>query len=290
MIAAPIVKGFIVKALSYRRDGRATYGLLIDGVVYEAAAALRERHADLRALLDAGVLADLPGNLEAEGTAEALVQYLPVIPVPDKTICVGVNYRPHAEEMGRGIPEHPLLFVRFAGSQVGHRESLAQPAVSVRYDYEGELAVIIGRRAWRVARSDAIDAIAGFACFMDGTVRDWQQHSSQFTAGKNFRASGALGPWLVTRDEVPDPASLRLTTRVNGELMQDGRLADLIFDIPHLIEYCSSFSELLPGDVLVTGTPGGVGAARKPPRWLVAGDTVEIDLGPVGVLCNTVVA
>ncbi len=277
-----------MKALSYRHDGRSTYGLLIDGVVYEAAAAFRERHVNLRALLESGALADLPGNLDAEGTAEARVQYLPVIPAPDKTICVGVNYRPHAEEMGRTLPEHPLLFVRFAGSQVGHRESLVKPATSVQYDYEGELAVIIGRPAWRVARSDALAVIAGFACFMDGSVRDWQQHSSQFTAGKNFRRSGALGPWLVTLDELPDPASLRLMTRVNGELMQDGRLGDLIFDIPQLIAYCSSFTELLPGDVLVTGTPGGVGAARNPPRWLDAGDTVEIDVGPVGVLCNTV--
>ncbi len=277
-----------MKALSYRHEGRATYGLLVDGVVYEAAAPLRKRHADLRALLEADALRDLPESLEAEGTAESRVRYLPVIPVPDKTICVGVNYRPHAAEMGRGLPEHPLLFVRFPGSQVGHRQTLAQPAVSLRYDYEGELAVIIGRPAWQVDRRDAFEVIAGFACFMDGSVRDWQQHSSQFTAGKNFRQSGALGPWLVTRDEVPDPATLRLTTRVNGELMQDGRVADLIFDIPALIEYCSSFCELLPGDVLVTGTPGGVGAARIPPRWLAAGDTVEIDLGPVGILCNTV--
>jgi 2-keto-4-pentenoate hydratase/2-oxohepta-3-ene-1,7-dioic acid hydratase in catechol pathway len=278
-----------VKALSYRIAGRASYGLLVDGVAYEATRAFRERHEDLRAVLRAGALALLPENLEARGVAEADVEYLPLIPRPDKVICVGVNYRPHAAEMGRPLPEHPLLFVRFADSQVGHRQALIHPALSTRYDYEGELAVIIGKPARRLQRAEAFGVIAGYACFMDGSVRDWQQHSSQFTAGKNFRHSGALGPWLVTRDEIPDPASLTLCTRVNGELMQEGRLADLIFDIPTLIAYCSSFAELLPGDVLATGTPGGVGAARQPPRWLNPGDRVEIDLGRVGALCNTVV-
>jgi 2-keto-4-pentenoate hydratase/2-oxohepta-3-ene-1,7-dioic acid hydratase in catechol pathway len=278
----------IVKALSYRIDDRATYGLLADGLVYEATRPFRLRHDDLRAVLRAGALALLPENLEPRGIAEAEVEYLPLIPRPDKVICVGVNYRPHAEEMGRPLPEHPLLFVRFAGSQVGHRQALVHPGLSAHYDYEGELAVIIGKPARHVQRAQAFDVVAGYSCFMDGSVRDWQQHSSQFTAGKNFWRSGALGPWLVTHDEIPDPASLTLCTRINGELMQEGRLADLIFDIPTLIAYCSSFAELSPGDVLVTGTPGGVGAAKRPPCWLAPGDRVEIDLGAVGVLCNTV--
>jgi 2-keto-4-pentenoate hydratase/2-oxohepta-3-ene-1,7-dioic acid hydratase in catechol pathway len=278
-----------VKALSYRIAGRASYGLLVDGVVHEATGVFRERHEDLRAVLRADALRLLPQNLEARGIAEADVEYLPLIPRPDKVICVGVNYRPHAEEMGRPLPEHPLLFVRFADSQVGHRQALIHPGLSGHFDYEGELAVIIGKPARHVQYAQAFDVIAGYACFMDGSVRDWQQHSSQFTAGKNFWRSGALGPWLVTRDEIPDPATLTLCTRVNGELLQEGRLKDLIFDIPTLVAYCSSFAELLPGDVLVTGTPGGVGAARQPPRWLAPGDRIEIDLGKVGALCNTVV-
>ena len=171
------------------------------------------------------------------------MRYLPVIPDPDKTLCVGVNYRPHAEEMGRPLPGRPLLFVRFPSAQVGHREPLVRPALSLEYDYEGELAIVIGRPAWRIEPSAAFDVIAGYTCFMDGSVRDWQRHSTQFTAGKNFRASGAAGPYLVTRDEIVDPAGLALATRVNGETLQEGRLADLVFDIPTLVAYCATFTE-----------------------------------------------
>jgi 2-keto-4-pentenoate hydratase/2-oxohepta-3-ene-1,7-dioic acid hydratase in catechol pathway len=277
-----------VKALSYSDRGRATFGLLLGDRVYEARAAFRRRYADLRGVLAAGALELLPDNVLSTGVAEADVCYLPVIPVPDKTICVGINYRPHAEEMGRPLPERPLLFVRFPASQVGHRELLARPALSAEYDYEGELAVVIGKPAWRVDRDAAYDVIAGYTCFMDGSVRDWQRHSTQFTAGKNFRASGACGPWLVTRDEVGDPAGLVIETRVNGEPLQHGRVADLVFDIPSLVAYCASFTELLPGDLIATGTLSGVGAGRTPPRWLTHGDVVEVDLGPVGCLRNKV--
>jgi len=273
-----------VKALSFRVEGRDTYGLFRDGRVYEAAGDFRARFPDLRAVLAADALDALAASVAAEGIDEPSVTYLPLIPNPDKTLCVGVNYRPHAEEMGRTPPEHPLLFVRFPGSQVGHRQSLVRPAPSAAYDYEGELAVVIGRRAWRVSRGRALDVVAGYTAFMDGTVRDWQRHTTQYTAGKNFRHSGAVGPWLCTPDEVGDPAQFVLETRVNGDVRQHGRLADLIFDIPALIEYVTTFTELLPGDVLATGTPGGVGAGRLPPVWLLPGDTVEVDLGPVGCL------
>jgi 2-keto-4-pentenoate hydratase/2-oxohepta-3-ene-1,7-dioic acid hydratase in catechol pathway len=191
--------------------------------------------------------------------------------------------------MGREIPDYPVVFVRFPGSQTGHEQAIVRPRVSEKYDYEGELAIIIGKRARHVGRSEALDCIAGYSCFMDGSVRDWQSHTPQFTAGKNFARSGSMGPWLVTRDEVPDPTELTLTTRLNGEVMQNGRLADLLFDIPTLIEYCSTFTELLPGDVIATGTPGGVGAARTPPVWLKQGDTVEVDISGIGLLVNPVV-
>jgi 2-keto-4-pentenoate hydratase/2-oxohepta-3-ene-1,7-dioic acid hydratase in catechol pathway len=160
--------------------------------------------------------------------------------------------------------------------------------VSEKFDFEGELAIVIGRPARHVKRSEAADFIAGYCCFMDGSVRDWQRHTMQFTAGKNFAKSGSIGPWLVTSNEVPDPESLVLTTRVNGQVMQQGKVADLVFDIPALIEYCSTFTELLPGDVIATGTPGGVGAARTPPVWLKEGDSVEVEIPGIGLLVNTV--
>jgi 2-keto-4-pentenoate hydratase/2-oxohepta-3-ene-1,7-dioic acid hydratase in catechol pathway len=287
-VVAAHCTGSAVKALSYLAGGRATFGLLADGIVHEVEADFRRRHPDLRAVLHAGVLDSLADHVEPQGIPESAVRYLPVIPAPDKTICVGVNYRPHAAEMGRELPDRPLLFARFSGAQVGHREPLVRPALSEQYDFEGELAVVIGRAAWRVDRREAADVIAGYTCFMDGSVRDWQRHTTQYTAGKNFRASGAAGPGLVTRDEIPDASSLLLTTRVNGEVMQRASLSELIFDIPALVAYCSAFTELLPGDLIVTGTPSGVGAGRRPPRWRQAVDRVEVDLGPVGCLCNTV--
>jgi 2-keto-4-pentenoate hydratase/2-oxohepta-3-ene-1,7-dioic acid hydratase in catechol pathway len=204
-----------------------------------------------------------------------------------KILCVGVNYRPHIEEMGREVPEYPVVFTRFPGSLVADGEALIRPAVSEQFDFEGELAVVIGRRARHVSRADAFDYIGGYCCFMDGSVRDWQRHTGQFTAGKNFERSGAIGA-VVAASEVPDPTQLELTTTVNGEVMQEGRVADLVFDIPALIEYCSTFAELLPGDVIATGTPGGVGAARNPPVWLRDGDSVEVAIAGIGVLSNPV--
>lgn len=204
-----------------------------------------------------------------------------------KILCVGVNYRPHIEEMGREIPEYPVVFVRFPDSLVNDGEALIRPRVSEQFDFEGELGIVIGKRARYVPKADAWDFIAGYCCFMDGSVRDWQRHTSQFTAGKNFERSGAIGP-MVPALEIGEPGALRLTTRVNGTIMQQGRIADLVFDIPTLIEYCSTFTELQPGDVIATGTPGGVGAARKPPAWLRDGDLVEVEIPGLGVLSNPV--
>jgi 2-keto-4-pentenoate hydratase/2-oxohepta-3-ene-1,7-dioic acid hydratase in catechol pathway len=204
-----------------------------------------------------------------------------------KILCVGVNYRPHIEEMGREVPEYPVVFVRFPGSLVGDGEALLRPRVSEQFDYEGELAVVIGKPARYVSRADAFDYVGGYCCFMDGSVRDWQRHTGQFTAGKNFERSGAVGP-VVPAAQIDDPTQLQLTTRVNGVVMQEGRIADLVFDIPTLVEYCSTFTELLPGDIIATGTPGGVGAARKPPVWLRVGDLVEVEIAGLGVLSNPV--
>jgi 2-keto-4-pentenoate hydratase/2-oxohepta-3-ene-1,7-dioic acid hydratase in catechol pathway len=277
-----------MKVASFNTAGRASYGIVHDGAVFEATPAWRERYPDLRSVLAAGELPALATNCQADAVAPGELVFLPLVPNPDKILCVGVNYRPHVEEMGREVPSRPVVFVRFAGSMVGHEQPLIRPRASEQYDFEGELAVVIGRRARHVSRNDAAEYIAGYTCLMDGSVRDWQRHTAQFTPGKNFQQSGALGPVLTTRDEVPDPAQLRLETRVNGELMQEGCVGDLIFDIPSLIEYCSTFAELLPGDVIATGTPGGVGAARKPPVWLRDGDRVEVDIDGIGCLANPV--
>jgi 2-keto-4-pentenoate hydratase/2-oxohepta-3-ene-1,7-dioic acid hydratase in catechol pathway len=204
-----------------------------------------------------------------------------------RILCVGVNYRPHIREMGREVPDHPVVFTRFPASLVGEDEPVIRPAVSEQFDFEGELALVIGKPAYRVPRSAALDYVAAYCCFMDGSVRDWQRHTSQFTPGKNFDRSGAIGR-PVPASEVRDPASLTLTTRVNGTVMQSGTVADLVFDIPHLVAYCSTFTELRPGDVIATGTPGGVGAARTPPVWLRDGDIVEVEIPGVGVLRNPV--
>jgi 2-keto-4-pentenoate hydratase/2-oxohepta-3-ene-1,7-dioic acid hydratase in catechol pathway len=204
-----------------------------------------------------------------------------------KILCVGVNYRPHIEEMGREVPDYPVVFTRFPSSLVGDGEDLVRPRVSEKYDFEGELAVVIGRPARHVRRERAFDYVAGYCCFMDGSVRDWQRHTMQFTPGKNFERSGAIGPMVAAAD-IPDPRALDLTTRVNGEVMQRGRIEDLVFDIPTLIAYCTTFTELRPGDVIATGTPGGVGAARTPPVWLKRGDVVEVEISRLGVLRNPV--
>ena len=218
------------------------------------------------------------------------IQFLPCVPDPGKVLCIGINYKKHVLDMGRESPEYPWVFTRFADSFVGHGANMVRPAaVSENYDFEGELAVIIGRAAHRVSATEAFDYVAGYSCFNDGSIRDYQRHSGQFTPGKNFLNSGSLGPWLVTRDEIKDIESLDLETRLNGKVMQSASTGDLIFSIPRLIEYCSTFTRLEPGDIIATGTPGGVGTARTPPVWMKPGDTIEISISGIGVLCNTIV-
>lgn len=282
-----------MRVASVEIEGRASYGLLRDGGFVEATPGLRERYPDLKSLLAGEGLPALADGLANEPEPADGLRYLPVVPMPNKILCVGVNYRPHVEEMGRDIPTHPVVFVRFADSLVGHESPIRRPRISEQYDFEGELAVVIGKPARYVKRDAALNHVAGFCPFLDGSVRDWQRHTMQFTPGKNFPSSGAAGPALVTPDEIPGGLAglpdVELTTTLSGEVMQSGRISDLIFDIPQLIEYCSSFTALEPGDIIATGTPGGVGAARKPPRWLVPGDVVDVDLGPIGRLRNAVV-
>ncbi len=278
-----------MRLASWRRDGREAYGVVGPAGPQPASAAFAARYPSLAAVLAAGALAELSADSAAQpalGAGE--FSWLPPVPRPGKILCVGMNYVAHIREMGRERPRYPALFARFPNSFVGHGQPVIRPRLSPCFDFEGELAVIIGRRARHVDRAQALACVAGYTCLMEGTIRDYQDHSSQFTAGKNFQSSGAMGPWLVSSDELPDPTVMRLETRVNGELMQRGEISDLCADIPAIIEYLSGICELEPGDVIATGTPSGVGAARKPPRWLAPGDLVEVAISGIGVLANPV--
>jgi 2-keto-4-pentenoate hydratase/2-oxohepta-3-ene-1,7-dioic acid hydratase in catechol pathway len=217
------------------------------------------------------------------------ITYLPTITNPDKIICIGVNYKTHLAETGREQPKYPMIFARWPNSHVGHLQPMIRPKASETFDYEGELAVIIGRTCRHVSPANAWGVIAGYACYNDGTIREFQRHTVQFHPGKNFYHSGAFGPWMVTPDETGDITRQPLHTRLNGELVQEATIDDLVFDIPALIAYCSTFTQLEPGDVIATGTTGGVGAFRKPPLWMKPGDTVEVEIGGIGVLRNPIV-
>ncbi len=216
------------------------------------------------------------------------IQFEPVIPNPGKIICVGVNYEAHKIETGRPDYVHPTLFTRYPESQIGHLQPMLRPPETDQLDFEGELAVIIGKPGRRIAQEDALSHIVGYSCYNDGSVRDWQKHTAQFLPGKSFVGTGAFGPWMVTADEITDPTQLDLSTRLNGEVVQSSSTDLMINSIPVLIEYISTIFPLNPGDVIVTGTPGGVGARRTPPLFMHDGDVVEVEISQIGVLRNTV--
>ncbi len=276
-----------MKFCSFTTDGRASWGLVTnDGIVDLGK---RKLAATLRDFLAQGDLAPARAllNEKADHAFDA-VEQAPVIPNPDKIICVGLNYHAHVEETGREETPNPVLFARYAGSQIGHGQPLIKPLESDEFDYEGELAVIIGRQGRRISEAEALSHVAGYACYNDGSVRDWQKHTHQFMPGKTFAGTGAFGPWMVTADEIPDPAKLHLQTRLNGQVVQDTDVSLLITSIPRLIAYCSTILPLLPGDVIVSGTPGGVGARRTPPLWMRDGDVCEVEISGIGTLSNPV--
>ncbi|MDH4022232.1 MAG: fumarylacetoacetate hydrolase family protein [Gammaproteobacteria bacterium] len=279
-----------MKLASFRDGALTTWGLVQADGVQLATSSLRAQFPELRDVLAAGAVAGIPALLAPERLRDpSSLHFAPVIPEPARILCVGVNYLAHIHEMGRERPDYPTLFTRFPDSLVGHRESIVRPRLSTHYDYEGELAIVIGRAARYVRAENALDHVAGYTCFLDGSVRDWQRHTTQFLPGKNFPGTGSCGPWLVTTDEISDPDSLVLQTRVNGEILQRAPISDLCFDVRQIIEYCSGFCVLNPGDIIATGTPSGVGFARTPPRWLIPGDVVEVDISGIGVLCNKVI-
>ena len=278
-----------MKLVSFVHGQRRGYGAVKEGGIVDLSARLG---ADGTTIKDC--LAHALGQAAAEVARTSAdlsfddVTLLPPVPEPDKILCIGVNYADHATEMGRTPPPYPTVFTRFADTLVAHGEALVRPENSKDFDYEGELAVVIGRTARHVRESDAMAFVAGYACFQDASIRDFQRHTSQFIPGKNFPGTGGFGPWLVTADEVADPHALTLVTRVGGVERQRGRTADMIFKIPALIAYLSSFTTLRPGDVIATGTPAGVAAGRTPPPWLIPGDSVEVEIEQIGLLRNHV--
>ena len=275
--------------LSFEVAGRESFGFLgEDDVLTDVGA--RGGFPDLKAAIAADALAQLASDVGNDRIPLSDIRYLPTIPNPDKVLCVGLNYRAHQEETGRGGEGVPTIFTRFAASQMGHLEPMVRPRESATLDYEGEIAMIIGRPGRRIARADALSHVAGFSIYNDGSVREYQRQTSQFTPGKNFSATGGFGPWMMTPDEIGDLDDMEITTRLNGEVMQNARASLLVHGFAELIEFCSTFTELVPGDVIVTGTPGGVGVARTPPVFMDDGDSIEIEVKPIGRLVNPVIA
>jgi 2-keto-4-pentenoate hydratase/2-oxohepta-3-ene-1,7-dioic acid hydratase in catechol pathway len=279
-----------MKLVSFERQGKPGFGVVAGEGVVDLGKALGGRFADLKALLEADAL-DEAAKYASRSPDYALadVTLLPVIPNPGKIWCVGLNYGEHVQETGRQVTEQPMFFLRVADSQVGHGVAIPRPQESVKLDYEGEIAVVMGRGGRRIAEADAWSHVAGYACYNDGSVRDWQMHTQQWCPGKNFWRTGAFGPWMVTADEIPAGALMTLVTRLNGTEVQRATTAQMIHSIPRLIAYASTVAPLQAGDVFVTGTPGGVGAKRNPPLWMKAGDVVEVEVDRIGVLRNPVV-
>lgn len=275
------------KSGSGTNELRPSYGIHTEGGIIDLGRRLGARHADLKALLAHGALGEAREYLSsAPDYREDEVSFLPVINQPSKIFCVGMNYADKRQEFGE-TNNAPTLFIRFPDSQTGHGCPVLKPAHTNEFDYEGELAVVIGKAGYAIPKEEAMSHIAGYSCYMDGSVRDWQH--TWFTAGKNWRQTGGFGPWLVTADEVPDPQVLGIRTYLNGRMVQYDNTASMIHTIPELIAYISTFSALSPGDVMITGSPGGVGKKRVPPLFLQDGDVVEVEIEKIGCLRNHVV-
>jgi len=281
-----------VKLISYRADGRERYGVVSGDGVVDASARL-DGAATLRDVLDQGRLAELR-ELVASGNADhALgdVEFLLPITAPRKILCAGRNYPGYhevAEQQKR--PDYPSVFARFASSFSAHQRAIVKPEAGEQLDYEGELVVVVGKPGRHIAEDQAMDHVAGYTCMNEGTVRDWMKKGTQNTPAKNFDRSGGLGPWIVTADEIPNPSELRMTTRRNGKVVQDGGIDRMLFSIPYLIEHISKFAMLEPGDLIATGSPGGSAIESASPEWLGDGDVIEIEIAGIGTLRNPVVA
>ena len=282
-----------MKLVAYQYEGKSGYGVLSGDRIAAPGKDFLERYPDIRSVLDGAALSKLQEVLAGAPATLALadVALQPPLANPRKIFCVGLNYKSHVAETKRPDADHPAIFVRFADSLIADGAPLRYPSgKSEKFDFEGELAVVIGKGGEDIAEADAMAHIAGYTCFNDATVRDWQRHTHQWTPGKNFPGTGASGPALVTADEIADITQSVLTTRLNGTVMPQAPLSDLIFTLPVIISYLSTFTHLSPGDVIATGTPGGVGDRREPPLYMKPGDTVEVEISGIGLLKNTVQA
>ncbi|CAN5300413.1 fumarylacetoacetate hydrolase family protein [soil metagenome] len=279
-----------MKLVTFEKDGREGFGAVSGDRVIDLTGRVAGSDS-LAALLEADGLAAARAFCEGPPGDFALTDcvLLPVVPRPSKIICLGLNFKGHVTETGRPMPARPVIFHRHAQTLTAHDAALIRPVVSEQLDYEGELCVVIGKRGGNIAPDDAMAYVAGYTCFNEASIRDWQKHSHLYGMGKNFRGTGAVGPWMVTADEIPDPARLVLTTTLNGSEVQRAGIDDFIFPIPELISYVSQALDWLPGDLLVTGTPSGVGLFQNPPRFLRPGDVVEVSITEIGTLRNTVV-
>ena len=279
-----------MKVVTFERNDTRSYGLLQNERITDVGSRVGSRYGDLRSVLAAGALRELQNAQKESAPTFPVdeVKFLPVIPNPEKIFCVGLNYVSHRTETKRPETKYPSIFTRFADSQVGHEAPVLRPSFSTAFDYEGELAVVIGRGGRHIPEDAVGEHIAGYSCYNDVTVRDWQRHTAQWTPGKNFPNTGAFGPALVTPDEIPDLGALTLTTRLNGKVMQQAPISDLIFSVPLIVSYISKFTPLYPGDVIATGTPGGVGDRREPPVYMKDADIVEVEIDRIGILRNVV--
>lgn len=279
-----------MKLLSFEVDGSPKFGAWANGGVVDLTQRLAGKFPDLLSVLQAGALSSVAEALEGAEPDFTLEQitFLPVIPSPPKIICIGVNYEEHRSEIGREPTLKPPVFGRFSNSQIGHLGMIPLPPESLKLDYEGEIAVIIGKAGRRIASDQVWEHIAGYAPYNDASVRDWQGHTHQWTPGKNFLHTGGFGPWMSTADEFGNDPELHLSTRLNGLEVQRATSRQMIFSIAELVTYCSTFTQLEPGDVIVTGTPGGVGARRNPQLFMKDGDVVEVEIAEIGVLRNVI--
>ena len=278
---------------TYSAAGKTAYGAVTDKGVIDLSSCFGKDFPTLREVVAAGALTKLAEEAERSSPDVALdaITYLPPIPAPEKIICIGVNYPDRNAEYkdGSDAPKYPSMFMRTPRSFVGHNAALVRPRVSTQLDYEGEVTIVIGKAGRHIKQADALGHIAALTLCNEGTIRDWVRHAKfNVTQGKNFESTGSLGPWIMPYANDSQLADIRLTTRVNGETRQDDRTSRLIFTIPFLLNYISTFTTLVPGDVIVTGTPTGAGARFDPPRYLKPGDVVEVEADGIGVLRNTV--
>nr|WP_282572030.1 fumarylacetoacetate hydrolase family protein [Roseomonas acroporae] len=290
--------------IAFEKEGRPALGALVGGDAATLEGAAVVALADVVPGLPADPLAAFAALNLPEGAAAlaaklegaprrplAGLTLLPPIPRPGKVLCIGLNYVEHAKEGNNPIPDYPAVFMRGATSLAAHGQPLIRPKVSDKFDYEAELVIVIGKQARHLTEADALSCVAGYTCMNEGSVRDYQRRSPQWTMGKNFEQTGGVGPAIVTPDEIPQgPNALRITSRVNGRTMQDSNTADMIFPVPRILAILSEVMTLEPGDLIATGTPSGVGYPRKPPVFMTPGDTVEIEIEGIGILSNPIAA